>query len=286
MSPERGRQAKVLAGYALAVAAVLFAARYLGVNAGAFLEGMKAVDPLAAMLALVLFLLHVVVNAISFAWLNHAGGVHLPATKLGQAWAVSLFAKYVPGGVWHVVGRGLLLNRLGVPVRFSGWMGLVEQAISLSICLTAAAVFFLLGEGEALLGLLCALLGIGGILVAGRVAILQLLGSVSWRPWCQAVLGYSLAMVPYAFGYLVLTRPGDGIQFVSALFLGTLAGVLALPVPGGIGVREAGVTLLAAPGGAGALMGAMVFARLLILAAESMAGGIGLILNRVPKDRS
>lgn len=286
MLPERVRQAKVWFGYALALAAVFFVAQYLNVNVAAFVAGMKAVAPSAALLALVLFLLHVAINAVSFAWLNHAGGARLPAAVLGQVWAMSLFAKYVPGGIWHVVGRGLLLNRLGLPVRFSGVMGIVEQAVSLSICLVTAASFHFLVGGNTPLGLACALLGLTGIVAVGGFAMPRLVGGLSWRPWIYAVAGYALAMVPYALGYLVLTRPDDALRFVSALFLGTLAGVLALPVPGGLGVREAGVALLASSGGAGPLMGAMVFARLLILTAEALLAGIGLVLSRWPKEHA
>jgi uncharacterized membrane protein YbhN (UPF0104 family) len=89
--------------------------------------------------------------------------------------------------------------------------------------------------------------------------------------WLAALACYAMAMLPYAGAYLVLVEPAEPLRFIQALFAGTVAGVLAVLVPGGLGVRESVVAAWSGQDAAETVLAGVVAARALILAAEALA---------------
>jgi hypothetical protein len=267
---------KIWLGYGLAAAAIVFAARYLGLNRSAFISAISELAPTSLLLATVAFALHVLINAMAFAPLNHAFGVSARSSTLTRTWAATLLAKYIPGGIWHVVGRGLLLAKLGVPARTTAAVGMAEQGISLALCALIAAAFFWMFVAASWWRL--ALVGIGSlalIFVPPRVFTLfrHPLRAELFR---RALLGYAIAMVPYALGYVVIVAPEAPARFLGALFAGTIAGVLALPVPGGLGIRESATSLLALSAQPARLFAGMLAARALIFGVEVLVSLLSL----------
>jgi hypothetical protein len=253
-----GSKTRLWLSYALAIAAMVSVAHYTGANAQDFLQAMAAL----------LFALHLAMNAAAFAWVTGALRPGLPMVQLGMAWLASLAAKYIPGGVWHVVGRGVYLTRMGASVREVTAVGIFEQMHSLLLCSGIALSLFAWRLGY----LQSSVWGIA-LPVLGTIAMLAV------APWFRVVvvhrahalwgaLVYGLAMLPYAGAYLLLCHPAYPARFVEALFAGTVVGVLAVPVPGGIGIRESVTAYLADSTSSSHLLAGLLAARLILFVLE------------------
>jgi len=274
-------------GYVLAASVLIFAARHFGLTLDQAGQALKPVDVGMLLCAVALFLLAALVNSAAFARLNAAAGVRVGGVPLAGAWLATLLSKYVPGGIWHVVGRGMLLARRGVPARTTALVGVVEQVASLLLCIVVAAGFHVLGRGTGEIAWFA-------LAVAGGLLLFHVLANwldrryrsiLDARVSCGSVALYALALVPYGAAYWCVAAPGDARAFFASLFAGTVAGVIAVPAPGGLGVRESVVALSLPSGGAQALS-ALLLARLLILVSECLAALIGLgMLNRNHSDR-
>jgi glycosyltransferase 2 family protein len=167
--------------------------------------------------------------------------------------------KYVPGGVWPVLGRGELARRGGVPrARAYPSVGLSLAALYLS-ALGVAAVLVPLDLAEqsespaalALLGLLP--LGLAAlhprVLTWARQRAVRLTGrggDVVIPPW-RATVGLVASYVPaWLFIWAAtwctaraLVPDPPVLRIGIATTLSWTAGFLAVPVPAGAGVREA-----------------------------------------------
>jgi hypothetical protein len=264
------------AGYGLAAAALLFAGKLLEVNHREAMTALSLLTPGQVGLAVVAFGLHIAINACAFAPLNQGLGVSVPAHEIRNAWTGSLLAKYVPGGFWHVVGRGLLLSRLGVSTRTSLTVGVIEQGISLVLCVILAVAFLLLAAGRGEMAVASLAAGIGLVVLGAPPIFGRFFAVLRPAKLRLGLVGYGLAMVPYGLGYAALALPEDAAQFLYALFSGTVAGVLAVPVPGGLGVRESMATWFSPPDQASEVMAMMLFARVLIVLCEAVASIWGL----------
>lgn len=280
MASVHGARWRHVLGYALAALTVFFLARHVGLNASSFVDVVRDIAPSALVVAALAFALHLFVNALAFCALNHALGVVLPTSVLSSAWAGTLLTKYVPGGIWHIVGRGLLLSRYGVGPKVTTAVGLLEQMISLAVCVLLAAAL-LWGAGVApwwvpVAGLTAAM----AMVWLSRKVFLQINVPVDLRFLRNAMIAYTLAMGPYAVGYMMIASPEMPTRFLGALFGGTVAGVLALPVPGGLGVREAATSLLSASDQPARLVAALLAARVVILVVEFTVGVASMLILR------
>jgi uncharacterized membrane protein YbhN (UPF0104 family) len=165
--------------------------------------------------------------------------------------------KYLPGGVWPILGRGELARRGGV--RRSAAYSSV--ALSLALLYLAAAVvacvllpFALDGADRRVLAvLLLPPIGIACLhpAVSGRVETLA--GRVLRRPLEVRVPAFGEALVlvaRYVPAWLLIGTSTWAVaraldphaslaRVVMATAVSWLAGFLAVPVPGGVGVREA-----------------------------------------------
>ena len=213
---------------------------------------------------------------------------------------VGELGKYVPGGVWTVVGRAewARAGGVGAPVAYAG------VALSLAAAYLAAAVVALAlvpvatGAGLPLVVALVVPVGLGALhpRVAGSV-----LGLVERRrgrplgvappPW-SASLGLVLRYVP-AWLALGASTWCVARSFEAAAPLGRVAlaavvawvvGFLAAPVPGGLGVREAvfvgAAGLPVATGAATAVVARLLF--MAVDAAGALVAGAVLRHRRGP----
>lgn len=167
--------------------------------------------------------------------------------------------KYVPGGVWPVVGRGELARRGGVPRgRAYPSVGLSLAALYLAALLVAAVLVPLdlaaQSESPAALALLALLpLGLGAlhpaVLTRARDVVARVTGKggdIAIPPW-WATVALVVRYVPawlciwaatWCVARALLPHPpvlGVGI----ATMLSWVAGFAAVPVPAGAGIREA-----------------------------------------------
>lgn len=257
--------ARLLLGYGLAIAALAFTARSL--NTGmAQLETLPRHTSMMAIAACALLMAaHTALNREGFVLLCNALDSGLPPVAIRRMWGRSLLAKYVPGGVWQLVGRGLQMRQLGSRNNSAISSGILEQALSLALCSVIAAFAYLLVSSHTMLATML-----------GILSIIALWFSPCLMPWVkkrttmrQAMLLYAVAMPFYLAAYACISPQLPLPDLCAYLFTGTLAGMVAFFVPGGIGVRESVISLLATDGNA-VLLAGMVLVRLITLGVEIM----------------
>lgn len=187
---------------------------------------------------------------------------------------VSALGKYVPGGVWHVVGRFALADSLSIRKRgvvvmtvFENALGVISGVIVAVLGLGVAAssrlgfpawvapVFaaaLLVALHPALFGRLMRL----GLRLAHaeeglpELSFWRTVALVAYRVAGWFLAGWGLQLYARA----VCVEPAGGLGLYAGAFAaGSVFGLLVLFVPGGIGVREAAITVLLTPAlGAGA----------------------------------
>ncbi len=234
--------------------------------------------------------------AIALPW-RHAlalVGIHAPMLACVTWYFVGEIGKYIPGGVWPVVGRAELARRGGHP-RSGAYasVALSLGALYLSGMVVVAVLLPLrfVDEGRQWLWVLL-LLPIGLALLhhrplgwmverAERVMKRQL--TVQIPPW-SASMGLVLRYVP---AWLLIGTstwcvarafdPNVGWMTIApAAMLSWVVGFVLVPVPGGVGVREAAfVALVGGSVPAGVRATIAVVARLIFMVIDAVGALIG-----------
>ncbi len=209
-------------------------------------------------------------------------GHHPPIAAATRWFMVGQLGKYVPGGVWHAVGVGELATRGGVPRRPA------YGSAGLSTVSLVGGAALLVAVGGAISGgandvrwwtvgaavALCATLYVTPLRrfifrvagaapeAAGSSRTISVLIGRSLPVWL--CIGAGTWCITAALG----SEAAVGFTLVAAV-TSWLVGILALPAPGGIGVREAVLVLaLRAEMGSGPATAAAVAARLAFVVAD------------------
>jgi glycosyltransferase 2 family protein len=221
--------------------------------------------------------------SISVAWLiawmvNWFGGVSWWLLLLGlnqeidwlrgwQAHFKPALAKYIPGFIWQYVGKGFLTGALGVPARVIGGLLIYEFCQAIWLGLGIGFLFFPdakvfgwdLGDGTP-----SALRGVGGMMLVALPAFLilapKLLPRLSFAGLTIRRKYLLISMFIVIFGWLMhglalwLTLASfQEIHFSSypyvmfSFAISLVGGLLALPVPNGLGIREGMMVYLLSP---------------------------------------
>lgn len=241
-----------------------------------------------------------------------------PLTTAWWLWASTQLTRYGLGGA-QVVSRAVAVRTLGIPASVGGLTVVLET--TLQLCLNVAVVLLtlpvLLGAADVgrlvavtvvpLLVLLAVSLQPRRLVLLARAALARLpvpdrarrrLGELGVPPrlplgGVTILLGWyavNLALRLGAFLLLLTTVAPAGVDArllaiaAGAASLGTLAGRLALFVPGGIGPREGATLLLLGPAlGALPAVGLVASVRLVEIAAElAFVGVAALGRRRIP----
>lgn len=206
---------------------------------------------------------------------------------LDRGFYLSQLGKYIPGGLWQPAGQLGLAAGAGVP------LGRASAALPVHVFIQIAAGGTV-GSGAGLLathlppGLrLAPLLSLLPLVLLRRswmVRVLDLLRRwVRGIPSGDIVPQQSAIARSYAWSLGTFLGAGGGLVILAASLdaadpaalglpafaLGWVIGFLALPVPAGIGIREAIlVSLMASPTGAASVIAASVIHRLLTMGGE------------------
>ncbi len=210
-------------------------------------------------LALALVLAAAAMASIGWAWGAVLGalGVRVPTGRVVPWYFVGELGKYLPGGLWPVLGRGELARRGGVP----RGRAYASVALSLGVLYLAAMFvavaflpFALSGGGFSPWMLTLAALPVGVIALHHEVLerLVRLVERVSGRsvdvdvPRWGTSLGLVARYVPtwlligsatWAVGRAV-TSDLSFPRVMFAAVLSWIVGFLAVPVPAGAGIRE------------------------------------------------
>ncbi len=231
-------------------------------------------------------------------------GAALHVLGAGTRWRSTLtmyfrgeLGKYVPGGPWAVIGRSEMVTRTGVP-RAVGYGSVV---LSLFAGYLACALFALalLPAGLNRTGSRSALW-----VVPVAVAGLVLLHPAPWRlalriigrqrhldvvppPWRQTALlvvrGAPAWLLVGTATWCAARALHADIGYARVLFatsVSWLAGLIAVPVPSGVGVREAVFVATAGPLPAGIAAAVAVTARLTFVLGDVLAAAVSLLAAR------
>ena len=203
--------------------------------------------------------------------------------------------KYLPGGIWPVVGRGELARRQGVPRPIAYATTLLSLGL---LCVGGAFVagiltlFFAFGGGRFGLEMLVLLLIPIGIIGLHPAVFGRFLGlarrltkgklDLQPRPW-GTMLGLVAASLPvwiFIGAQAVVVTAALGLdqqpsRVAFAAIVAWVVGLLAIPVPAGAGVRE--VLFVAVSGLANAPAAAVaILCRVFLILVDGLAGAAAL----------
>jgi uncharacterized membrane protein YbhN (UPF0104 family) len=275
-------------GVALAVVAIGFVVRFIGRDWDQVRDGLTGARPVwVAAAALVAA---AGMTAIAVPWrraLRMLGG-DLAWPDTVARYYVGEIGKYVPGGLWPVVGRGELAARAGVP-RTAAYGSV---ALSLAV-LYLAAMFLVLvavpamvaaGGSLAYLWVLVVLpLGLLGLhhavlervrATASRVTRRQITITIpQWRDSMALLVQYVPAWLLIGTATWVVARAlGQDVGWLDiapAAVLSWVVGFVLVPVPGGVGVREAAFVAAATSLDAGMGAAVAIVARMLFVLVDA-----------------
>lgn len=252
-----------LVGAVIGLAGVVFVVRTLVTRRREVGDALSGADVPPLFLSLLLGL--GAMTSIGWIWaaMLRDRGHHAPGRRAMSWYFVGQLGKYVPGGIWPVVGRAELAVRGGVE------RGAAYRATGLSLATTYAAAVVVVAAGSVLawtkplvgavaaLGLVTAFVVLGSSHVSGRVSGLasRVVGRELTLPRRADFVRLTALHVP-AWVLMSLSTSvtasafGARISATEMLFVASaswLAGFLVPGVPGGIGVRESVFTALATP---------------------------------------
>jgi uncharacterized membrane protein YbhN (UPF0104 family) len=215
---------------------------------------------------------------------------------------VGQLGKYIPGGLWAVLGRGELATRGGVE-RAIGYPSVgISLVTTYAAAATTGAIFIAFGTATmtariSWIGLSAATvtavtLGLSGPVVrqvntfVSRFGIRAELPSTSPRMSLSAIaltmpawlaIGGATALVGSALGFAVTPS-----QVIAATSYSWLAGFLVIPVPGGLGVREAAFIALY-PGSTEEAAAIAVSARIVFVLADLTGAALSTLASRLDR---
>ena len=211
-------------------------------------------------------------------------GRHESWRTVAPAWFTSLLARYLPGGIGQGVARLGAAHAAGEGLRNALERFTAEQMLA---CCSATILALALGlalsfENTLLVGLaVLAVLELAAPWVGTRAGL-----DVGWnlRALCWMLAGHAAMAMGFAVFTLAWFPDADSstLATAAAVFLmAGIAGLLAVFVPAGLGVREAVLAALLAPRiGAAPAIALALAARFWLVACEVLAWGLVTMLAR------
>lgn len=192
--------------------------------------------------------------SVSLAWATLLGGDrrldHIAASLVSQ------IAKYVPGGVWQASGQIGIARSAGVPVK-RGMVAFTVQAIVLVVAASAFGVVLSLAwdDGGTWLRVLIGIGAVCSLALVDRRWMVLVLRRIprtrdvsndlvpSQRSILVATVESVVTVATLAVSYAILLASfgplGDPWLVVSAFAIAWLVGFVLVPLPSGLGAREA-----------------------------------------------
>jgi len=234
------------------------------------------------------------------AWRSIIGGwgerlAYRPAVRI---WALSNLGRYLPGKVWSVAGLAVLARQYGVAAWAAVGAAVVTQAVAAGsgaavVAATipgAASPWWLAAAGAMAALTILAVAHPAAVRLWQRVAPGQTLKPLTGPAVAATTAATVLSWAAYGAAFWCVTRgvlgPTPlGFGTATGVFaLGYVIGLLAIVVPGGVGVREAVfIGVLTPILGAGPAIAVSVASRLLLTATEAIAALAGLALGAAPR---
>lgn len=293
MTGTRTRRERLASALGIAVVVACFAALARSL-AGGFEEVRPAIaDARPAGLGLALGLSLVAMLSLAGLWwaVLHTFRHALPLPRVVGWYFAGELGKYLPGGVWTVIGRGELARRGGVPRADSYATVVVSMLVTIVAGLASCAGLLVVGavDGAQWIGLLllaaclvvvhpramAAAFWLAQRATRGRVlvpvqpwTVMLRLVALALPMW--AAVGAASTLVAGALGF-----DADVADLALAAIAAWLAGLAVVPIPAGAGVRELVFVELSGLAPAPAALVATL-GRLLFVLVDGVGGAIAL----------
>lgn len=226
------------------MAAVLAAfAVYLWQNFSDILENLSRISPLLLILSLLIAML----GRLCFIGLSSEvltlQGYPQSFRSVFYLAATSELGKYLPGGVWHLLGRAAYYRVLGLSPATISRALIQENAWQLLSAGMIGSFFLIMAYTGNFLAIIA-------LLMCWQLILYFFVQKAAlWRISAQILL-HSLIWLLFAYSFTMLLPTLDTFGFLlsmSAFCLSWVLGYLIIFAPGGLGVREAAIVAFLAP---------------------------------------
>lgn len=220
---------------------------------------------------------------------------HLPYVEAARAWTIATLGRYIPGKVWSVAGLVVLAERAGVRRSAAAVSAFAMQAVVLGTGVVLIALATPHAASPVLLG--------GAVL--GALALIAVLAWPRSAEWLGALADSQSPLPPLpasaillSSGLMLISWATFGLAFwmlirgliatvdvpipaaMGMFALGYVLGIVAVFVPGGIGVRDLALVGFLTPLlGSGGALAVSLASRVELTLTEAGAAGIGLLLK-------
>ena len=185
-----------------------------------------------------------------------------PPSALQRVYARGVLLKYLPGSIFQYISRQVEGSKSGIEHKRLAKSAVAEVGLHLVSSMSVAAACLAFARSPAI-AIGAALIVVGVSFAARR----PLLTSLAFQIVAFAAFATAAALV----GSAVLPAGASPAYFAALFLLAWLAGFVVPVAPGGIGVREAALLLLAGE----TLPAASLMAATLALRVSSIAGDLG-----------
>lgn len=171
------------------------------------------------------------------------------------AHGISVFAKYIPGKIWVILGRAAQLKNYGHPLKLTSYISLKEQLtyLLLGLLISIIPVLIYFSFGKLIIVVLLTIVGLALILFSKRIhelmekLFLKILKKELNIPFLKLrealklskyIIIYWIIWIIGFYIFIISIYPEGSFFYAFAFPISVVYGVLAIIVPGGIGVRE------------------------------------------------
>jgi uncharacterized membrane protein YbhN (UPF0104 family) len=286
---------------AFLVAVVVAGALYVARNWDEVSDAVRSMNPLWLVLAFLSVVVALVLSMLSWIVVWPAFGVRLPVLRGGRVFFVSQLGKYLPGSVWPIAAQAQMAGEVGLAKSSSIVLSLISMLVSIATGLGVGALlvpfidvhllqdyWWLPIVGVAFLVCLTPPVMRFGVRLALR--ILRRPDAAFSYGWRVGGSSAGLQVGNWLFGgvqlWLVLIGLGvdplrSFVPSVAAFALAFALGVLLIPFPAGLGVREFVITVvLASVTTPGVAVTAAILSRLLYAVADFSMAGVAAAVGR------
>ena len=281
-------------GILIAVAGLVFVVRELVRNWDEIASTTSGADPAILVAGVVTGLASMALIGLGWRRCLSLLGVRPSMMRVFYGYFVGQLGKYVPGGIWPIVGRAEMARRDGVSASIAYGSTALSMGITyLAAILTVAGAFLTGGASDGglewwpvLLLLPIGFLALHPVVVRWALALLSRFRKreleVLVPSWATSV-SLLIQHVPSWFGistatWLVASTLSPGAvsfrNIVLATCLSWVVGFLAVGVPGGIGVREAVFVATATTLPMGTAAAVSLIARILFIVVDLLGAGL------------
>ena len=272
--------------------AIAFLAWFAWESRSELVELVRNASPFRLGLSVLLWCLTHVLAPVAAMLIFNARGASIDYRSAAKIHYDNLPARYVPGGIWHTVGRVAAFRGLGIDAKTLSTFVVMENALAVATAfmIGGSTIFAIRGsDAWGQIGALCALAGSILLLALPFLLRVRFLKGGAELPVRTYVLVIGLvsaywilaaaAFVAYAAAYSSLALQASMMETGAAYLLSWGIGFLAVFAPQGIGIFEVVASdLLRGSGSFTGIAALLAGFRVAVLVADALVWACGRVL--------